>query len=60
MWLENQLVDLPVGVEAVGLESVVRERVDGVANDQRTVDRAVGLRACEAAELGESIRVGSE
>ena len=55
--LENQLVDLTVSVEAVGLKSVVREHVDGVADDQRTVDAAVGLGGCKAAELDESIRV---
>ena len=58
--LEDQLVDLTVSVEAVGLKSVVREHVDGVANDQRTIDGAVGLGGCKAADLGESIRVGSQ
>src|SRR5688572_30528658 len=58
--LEDQFVDLPVSIEAVGLQGVVRKYVDGVANHQRTADAAVGPGGCKAAELGESIRVGSQ
>ena len=58
--LEDQLVDLAVSVEAVGLKSAVRQHINGVANDQGAVDSAVGLGGSKAAELLESIRVGSQ
>src|SRR5215213_7387943 len=58
--LEDQFVDLTVSVEAVGLQSVVGEYVDGVANHQRTADAAVGPLRYQATDLGESICVGSQ
>jgi hypothetical protein len=49
-----------MSVETVGLEGVVGEHVDGVADQERTVDSAVRIRGCKAAELGESLCVGSQ
>ena len=44
-WLEDQFVDLTVCVEAVGLQSLVGEYVDGVANDHGTGGRAEGRKS---------------
>src|SRR5215217_393782 len=49
-----------MSVETVGLEGVVGEHVDGVADHERTVDSPVRIRGCKAAELGESISIGSQ
>ncbi|MDF2746845.1 MAG: hypothetical protein K0S98_1130 [Propionibacteriaceae bacterium] len=53
------LVDLAMSLEAVGLESLVPEHIDGIANDQGAVDAAVCGGRPEAADFGESIRIGS-
>jgi uncharacterized membrane protein len=53
--LEGQLVYLAVSVEAVGLQSLVRQHVHGVANDERTVDCAEALASRKAAELLEAV-----
>ena len=58
--LQDQLAGLSMSIEAVGLESAVGEHVDGVADDHRTVDAAVRLGGCQAADLFESIRVRAE
>ena len=58
--LQDQLAGLTMSIEAVGLESAVGEHVDGVADNYRTVDAAVRLGGCQAADLLESISVRAE
>src|SRR5512133_4183075 len=58
--LEGQLGYLAVSVEAIGLQSVVRQHIHGFANDERPVDGAVGFGSPKAAKLLEAIRVGSQ
>lgn len=58
--LQDQLAGLTVSVETVGLESLVGEHVDSVADDHRTVDAAVRLGGCKAADLPKPVGIRSE